>query len=491
MSANPIRRRSWLARLWGRRLITIVIGLVVLIAATAAVWSAARNSEPVSRLLFSTVIIGDIEDAVTAAGTLQPSRFVDVGAQVSGQLEQLDVDVGDEVEAGDLVAEIDATVQENRVEASRASLRAQESQLSARDSELALAQANADRQTRLMQEEASAELNYDTALNALARARSSLVQLQSQIQQSRASLASDEALLGYSKIYAPADGTVVSINMREGQTLNASQQTPIILRLADLSTMTVEAEVSEADIGKLREDMEVYFTTLGGGERRWYGRLRQILPTPVVTNNVVLFTTLFDVRNEDGALLPNMTAQVFFVRAAARNVLKVPMGALSLGAGIAGPARAAQFVRPGGGGVGDALGVGENFDREAFRAARNARVEGTTGGGGRMPDQSANAQGMGGDFDREAFKAARAAMGAGPRQAMREGGTRTSATVRVELEDGSLEQRQVEVGLMTRISAEVLSGLQEGDRVVAGMITSQNGSQDRANNNVPFGRGFR
>ena len=116
--------------------------------------------------------------------------------------------------------------------------------------------------------------------------------------------------------------------MKEGTTLNATQQSPTVMSIANLSTMTVETQISEADVGKLWIGMDVYFNTSSGGTRRWYSTLRQILPTPTATNNVVTYTGLFDVENGDGALLSGMTTQVYFVTSAARGVLTVPVGAL-------------------------------------------------------------------------------------------------------------------------------------------------------------------
>ena len=110
--------------------------------------------------------------------------------------------------------------------------------------------------------------------------------------------------------------------------LNASQQAPIIVRIADLSTMTIQSQVSEADVSRLRVGMDVYFTTLGSSQKRWQGRLRQINPTPEVVNNVVLYNALFDVANPDGALMTQMTAQIFFVVAKAEDALVVPLAAL-------------------------------------------------------------------------------------------------------------------------------------------------------------------
>src|SRR5690606_32368111 len=131
--------------------------------------------------------------------------------------------------------------------------------------------------------------------------------LKAQIQQTESTLRGDEATLGYTKIYAPMDGTVASITVREGQTLNTNQSAPIIMRIADLSTMTVWTQVSEADVPKLDLGMRAEFTTLGGGSRRWSGELRQILPTPEIVNNVVLYTALFDVANPQRELMTQMS----------------------------------------------------------------------------------------------------------------------------------------------------------------------------------------
>lgn len=127
--------------------------------------------------LLVTVVTGDIENAVTAAGSLQPGEYVDVGAQVSGQLERLYVAVGDTVKSGDLVAEIDATVQMNKVEASRANLKALEAQLSARESALKLAEARLERQTQMRAQQASSQDDFDDAVDRLTSAESSLTQL--------------------------------------------------------------------------------------------------------------------------------------------------------------------------------------------------------------------------------------------------------------------------------------------------------------------------
>ena len=154
--------------------------------------------------------------------------------------------------------------------------------------------------------------------------------------------------LGYTTITAPIDGTVMSIAVKEGQSVNASQAVPNVMQIADLGTMTVQADVSEADISKLYKGMNVYFTTLGAGQnRRWTGVLKRKEPKPKNQNGVVLYSALFDVENEGGSLMPSMTTQVYFIAAEARNVLTVPMAALQQGQQIVREMQAKERERTG------------------------------------------------------------------------------------------------------------------------------------------------
>jgi macrolide-specific efflux system membrane fusion protein len=151
--------------------------------------------------------------------------------------------------------------------------------------------------------------------------------LAAQMKQAAAAVDTATANLGYAKITAPMAGEVVSISLLEGQTLNANQQAPNILRIADISTVTVWAQVSEADIVRVKPGQDVYFTILGDS-RRWNGKVRQILPTPELINNVVFYDVLFDIPNPEGELKIQMTAQVFIVLAQAKGVLLIPVGAI-------------------------------------------------------------------------------------------------------------------------------------------------------------------
>jgi macrolide-specific efflux system membrane fusion protein len=411
------------------------------------------NAAPQDEALLATVEIGSIENTIAAAGSLKPSNYVDVGAQVSGQLQRLFVEIGDFVEEGQLLAEIDARVQEARVSASRASIESLEVQLDARQAALELARSNVARQTQLAATDVTSQFELDTALNSVASAEASLFQLEKQIEQNKASLDSEETLLEFTRIYAPIAGTVVAIEMEEGRTLNAVQMAPTILRIADLNTMTVEASISEADIGDVRAGMDVYFTTLGGRQRRWYSQVKQILPTPVIENNVVLYTGLFDIENNDSALLPEMTAQVYFITASAQDVLTVPMGAL-------------RFLdRPGRPGRPGGAAGGGTPDPKAIQRRRRELAGALPAGDGLATGQTAGA-----DAAAPRFREGREGRARRGRPAM----------VTVVNDDGSQQEVEIRVGVNSRISAEVIEGLQAGDKVVAGIIQGQrpNNQQD-------------
>ena len=345
----------------------------VLVAVGYGAWQAF--AKPADRPAQASVAVGraDLEETVSATGTLQPRDYVDVGTQVSGQLKVVHVEIGDVVKKGDLLAEIDPAVYLARVDANQAQLRHLEAQLAERGAQLKLAEQRAQRQANMMREGATTAEAVQSAQAELDSAKAQIQALKAQMQQVRSTLRGDQANLGYTKIHAPMAGTVVTMAAKPGQTLNANQSAPIVLRIADLSTMTVQTLVSEADVSRLRVGMPVYFTTLGADGKRWHGRLRQVNPTPEVVNNVVLYNALFDVPNPDGALMTQMTAQVFFVAAEAKDAVVVPAAALE-------------------------------------------RRDGRT-------------------------------------------------TVRVQTDDGRFERREILVGLVTRVAAEVRSGLEPGERV--------------------------
>ncbi|MDR1646940.1 MAG: efflux RND transporter periplasmic adaptor subunit [Zoogloeaceae bacterium] len=439
-------------------LVVLVGGVLVL-----AVWSWSRNGGEAGEFIGVEVRRGNIEDLVTATGALQPRNYVDVGAQVSGQLEKIHVEVGQVVREGELLAEIDAEQSAAKVEASLAQLRALDAQLEQRRLSLVKAERDFARLRNLVAEEAATVESLQNAETEVAGMRAQMAQLRAQIEQLRATTRFEEANLKYAKIYAPMSGTVVSISAKQGQTLNANQSAPNLMRIADLAVMNVETQVSEADVGKLRVGMETYFTILGGQGRRWYGKLAKVEPTPTVTNNVVLYNALFEVPNERGALMTQMTAQVFFVVAQARDVLFVPMSALNQ-TSVAG--------RP----------EGQKGAQDAPRV-RPARSEGKgEGGNAEPPSDRSRMNGEG----RERRRGERRAAGDEAEKTEETGAARRrEAVVKVMRPDGGIEERKVTIGVSNRIHAEVISGLAQGEMVVAGVREREGNAPAASNRQQP------
>ncbi len=316
----------------GRTALIVVACLAVLAVLAGAgyyawqTWSAVAEQAPSP--MTAAVTRGDIEDTVTATGTLLPRDYVDVGTQVSGRLIKLHVDIGATVAAGQLLAEMDPAVYQSKVDADRAQLRSQSAQIADKQVQLALTSLQMARQDNLTSDNATTAEAQQSAEAAQKSARAQLIAVMAQRQQTEAALRGDTANLGYTKIHAPMAGTVVSLSAKQGETLNANQQTPIIMRIADLSTMTVQAQVAQADVGKLSVGMDVHFTPLGSERRPVHGKLRQISPTPTVANQIVYYDALLDVPNPDRTLMTQMTAQVVFVASSAKAAVLVPLAAL-------------------------------------------------------------------------------------------------------------------------------------------------------------------
>ncbi|MEL0027896.1 MAG: efflux RND transporter periplasmic adaptor subunit [Perlucidibaca sp.] len=318
------------APLWRRPLT-----LAAVLAALAIILFAGRQllarEEGKTRYQQVTVTQGDIDKTVTALGSLKPRDYVDVGTQVSGQLRKVHVKIGERVSKGQLIAEIDPTVYATKVSNDRANLDNLRAQLRQQEAELVLADQQQTRNHKLLAANAASQDEVDQA-DANARiAMAKRDATQAQIKAAEATLAGDVANLGYTRIYAPIAGTIASQTSLEGQTVNASQSAPVIVQVANLDTMTVWAQVAEADIVRIHEGMPAYFTTLGMPERKWRGSVRQVQPTPETVNDVVLYNVLIDVDNSEGLLMPTMTVQVFFELGSAHGVPTLPLSALRQG----------------------------------------------------------------------------------------------------------------------------------------------------------------
>lgn len=272
--------------------------------------------------------LGDMELLVTAQGTLEPKEYVDVGAQISGLIEKLHVEIGDEVKQGDLIAEIDPDVYTAQVQADEAKLKMLKAQKAEQQAYVKQATQKLERNSLLYKDKAVSKEVWEDAGVDLDVAKAKLDALQAQIEEATSTLEKDRTNLGYTKIYAPMSGTVVSRAVQEGQTINAVQSAPTIVQIANLDIMTVRADVAEADVSKLDVGMPMYFTILGLQERRWEGNVRQILPTPTTVNDVVLYNVLVDIENPDRRLMNGMTTQMFFIVKQVKNLPIIPLSAL-------------------------------------------------------------------------------------------------------------------------------------------------------------------
>jgi macrolide-specific efflux system membrane fusion protein len=319
--ARHVRLRALLQRrgLW-------LIGALLVASAGAFGYYWAFGT---AKIVYATAAVerGDVESTVVAAGIVQPVKYVDVGAQTSGELKSLKVIRGDQVKENQLLAEIDPALADTALTGANATLENMTSQRAVKQAQLVLATVQRDRNDELFAELLISANDRDITRAAYDVAFADVASLSAQMKQATAAVDTAKANLGYTKITAPMAGEVVSISLLEGQTLNANQQAPNILRIADISTVTVWAQVSEADIVRVKLGQDVYFTVLGE-PRRWNGKIRQILPTPELINNVVFYDVLFDIPNPEHELNIQMTAQVFIVLARAKGVLLIPAAAI-------------------------------------------------------------------------------------------------------------------------------------------------------------------
>jgi macrolide-specific efflux system membrane fusion protein len=315
---------------------------IVAVLVIAAIASLALRPPPPPRLLTATVSRGTLERTVVATGTVEARRLVSVGAQASGQIKSLKVALGDRVVAGQLIAEIDSTNQRNSLRNAEAALANVRAQRAAQRASLVQAEAAYRRQSAMMESDATSRADLEAARAAFEAAKAQMEAIDAQIAQSSTGLDTARANLGYTRVVAPSDGVVVAVIVEEGQSVNAVQSSPTIVKIATLDTVTVEAEISEADVIRVEPGQRAYFTILGDPDRRFPGKVRSIEPAPesisendspggsggTARDDAVYYNGLFDVPNADGTLRIGMTAQVNIVLGRIENALLVPLAAL-------------------------------------------------------------------------------------------------------------------------------------------------------------------
>ncbi|WP_201571595.1 efflux RND transporter periplasmic adaptor subunit [Psychrobacter nivimaris] len=410
---------------WG--VITLII-----VALGALAYTFLKPEETTPNYLTATVEVGDIENNVMASGKVKALNTVDVGAQVSGEVKRLYVEVGDEVKQGDLIAQIDQVTQKNSLSNEQASLEQSEAalqsaqaeslskqaslksayaDLASRQSELKQAQSDFARLQDLVAIDAISQQEYDTQATSVETAKAAVANARAAIDTAKAAIATTEANinsqqaalrksrtnvstaeedLSYTTIRAPISGTVVSITTEQGTTVNANQTAPTLVTLADLSTVRINAQISEADVINVSAGMPAYFNIIGNPDKQYDATLTAIEPAPEQisstssTDAAIYYVGYVEVPNPDRLFRIDMTAQIYIIVNEAKNTLLVPSTVI-----------------------------------------QEKRTKG-----------------------KEKGKAA------------------TGKFVRVLRDDGTVEERTVEVGIDNRVNAQILSGLKEGEEVI-------------------------
>jgi len=448
-------------------------GVIALIAVILAVvlYKMFKPKEQAPNYLTATAELGDIENNVMASGKVKALNTVDVGAQVSGEVKRLFVKVGDEVQKGDLIAQIDQVTQKNNLsneqaslEQSQAAIESAEAELQSRAASLKSAQADlASKQSELkqaqsdfqrlqslldidaisQQEFATQATKVDTAKAAVANSLAAIDSAQAAIATTRANINSQRAALkksqtnvntaqedlSYTTIRAPMAGTVVSITTEQGTTVNANQSAPTIVTLADLSTVRINAQISEADVINVQAGMPVYFNIIGNPDKKYDATLKAIEPAPEVisetssTDSAIYYVGYIEVPNAERRFRIDMTAQVYVIVNQAKNALLIPSAALQpFSGGKSG--RGNRSAKPGSNNSGN--NKAGNKGSSANNADANNRQAAKT-------DKSTDAN---------------------------------KYIVRVLKSDGSVVDTPVTVGINNRVNAQILSGLKVGDEII-------------------------
>ncbi len=354
-----------------RARLVAIASVAVAAVAGLIVWQV-RSSSQSGKPTFVTAAVekGNIVGRVTATGTLSALVTVQVGAQVSGRIASLGADFNSQVKKGQLLAKLDPQLFEAAVASMRANEQAASGQLAQAQARAADARRQLVRQKALAEQKLIAQADLDTAVANDEAAVAAVAGAQGGLAQARAQLNQAVINLGYTSIYSPTDGTVVSRAVDVGQTVAASLQAPTLFTIAgDLTKMQVDTNVAEADVGKLKEGLSATFLVDAFPGRTFHGRIRQIRFAPQVVSNVVTYDAVIDVDNPDLSLRPGMTANVTFVYARADDVLRVPNAAMRFRLDPS----AAGGPRAGAGGPGG--GSGED------RRAEGRGGEGRGGGG--------------------------------------------------------------------------------------------------------------
>ena len=330
-----------------KKILLAVTTLVVL--GTGYVLSDKLFGAPAPAMMTATVAKGDLSETVLASGTLKPAKLVAVGAQVSGRVTNVAVSLGQKLKAGDLIAEIDSVTQQNALRTSKASLANVRAQRVEKQAILTRDKLILERRRTMVSQKVVSQADFEAADADVAATQAQIDALDAQIISAGVAVETAQANLGYTRITAPIDGTVLAVVSQQGQTVNANQSAPTIVILGQLDVMTVRAEISEADIVRVQPGQPVYFTILGDQGQRYEATLESIEPAPesiksdssfststtassssssTSSSSAIYYNGIFNVPNTDGRLRTYMTAEVHIVLGQAKGALTIPAIAL-------------------------------------------------------------------------------------------------------------------------------------------------------------------
>ncbi len=315
------------SRRWLRR--AALAGIFALVIGAGLVWRARHRPLPPAKYMTASVTTGDVVEKVQATGAVQPVLQVNVGAQVNGRVTRVFVDFNSVVKKGDVLAEIDPTLYGAQVSQGQANLASQKAQLASAKAQSETLRIALERVERLYAQNLASKADLDTARGQYEVAKAGVDAQQASIQASQAQLTTSVANVGYTKIFSPVDGVVITRSIDPGQTVVASFSAPNLFVIAqDLGKMRVLADIDEADVGKLREGMQAEAVVDAFPGETFRGRVQQLRYSPTNNQGVVTYSAVVDVDNPEEKLRPGMTATVSVMTREAKAVTRVPNAAL-------------------------------------------------------------------------------------------------------------------------------------------------------------------
>ncbi|MFU2115251.1 efflux RND transporter periplasmic adaptor subunit [[Pasteurella] aerogenes] len=308
---------------------------IVIVALAAGYFYYGNKNDKTITYLTETVQRGNLQKTVIATGTIRAYNRVEVGAQVSGKIEKIYVTLGQKVKTGDLIAQIDSSTQQNTLDTATAKLASYQAQLKAKKVAYSVAKSSYDRLAKLYAKKSVSLDEFESAKDTLATAEAAIEEIDASIKQAEIEVNDAKTNLGYTKIVAPIDATIISIPVSEGQTVNANQTTPTIVQVADLSKVLIKPEISEGDITKVTAGMEVKFSTLSDPDKIYRATIDSVDPAmttltdneyteSVSDTNAVYYYANVVVENPDNNLRIGMTTQNTITIADVKNTLLIP-----------------------------------------------------------------------------------------------------------------------------------------------------------------------